>query len=124
PAMLDGDRRLIAREGRPRAVTPADPELPIDLAGADDASYAALERARAMGADAVLAEIEASGLQGRGGAGFLAHLKWRSVKSQAETERYVICNADEGEPGTFKDRECMLRRPHRVLEGLAITALT
>jgi NADH:ubiquinone oxidoreductase subunit F (NADH-binding) len=124
PASLDHERRLVHKEEGPRAVTPADAELPMNLAGADDASYAALARAREIGADAVIAQLEASGLQGRGGAGFPAHLKWKSVRSQAEIERYVVCNADEGEPGTFKDRECMLRRPHRVLEGLAITAFT
>ncbi len=124
PAYLDANRRLAGTSSRPRAVTPADDALPINLAGDDDARYAALAAARSMGSDAVIAAIEASGLQGRGGAGFPAHLKWKSVRSQAETERYVVCNADEGEPGTFKDRECMLRRPHALLEGLAITAAT
>ena len=130
PAMLDENRRLIDSDQaleqarQPRAVTPANDDLPMNLAGTDDDSYAALARARDMGPDAIIAAIEASGLQGRGGAGFPAHLKWKSVRSQAETERYVVCNADEGEPGTFKDRECMLRRPHKVLEGLAITAFT
>ena len=75
-----------------------------------------------MSPDDVIDQIEASGLQGRGGAGFPAHFKWRSVRSQQETERYVICNADEGEPGTFKDREIILRQPHKLLEGLAIAA--
>ena len=109
--------------GRPGAVSPDDPELPINLAGSDDDSYAALERARAIGPEAVLQEVEAAGLQGRGGAGFPSHIKWRSVRDQPPGPRYVICNADEAEPGTFKDRETMLRRPHRVLEGLAIAAL-
>ncbi len=124
PAMLDENRRLISHYTGPRAVTAASDELPVNIAGQDDASYAALNRARELGPKAVIEQIEASGLQGRGGAGFPAHLKWKSVRSQAETERYVVCNADEGEPGTFKDRECMLRRPHEVLEGLAITAFT
>jgi len=123
PAILDAERRLVSHAAGTRAVTPPDPELPINLAGEDDTSYAALARARELGPQAVLDQLEASGLQGRGGAGFPAHLKWRSVRGQAVTERYVVCNADEGEPGTFKDRECMLRRPHRVLEGLAIAAL-
>ena len=61
-------------------------------------------------------------MQGRGGAGFPAHFKWSSVCQQTETERYVICNADEAEPGTFKDRETMLRQPHKMFEGLAIAA--
>ena len=58
------------------------------------------------------------------GAGFPAHIKWRGVRGQAEQVRYVVLNADEGEPGTFKDREVMLRRPDRVIEGLAIAAHT
>jgi NADH:ubiquinone oxidoreductase subunit F (NADH-binding) len=124
PATLDEDLELVSYEGRPRGVTPDDPELPMNLAGAQDASYRALARARELGADAVVEELEASGLQGRGGAGFPAHLKWRSVRAQAERERYVVCNADEGEPGTFKDREVILRRPHELLEGLGIAAAT
>jgi len=122
PAMLDADRRLVRDHDGPRAVSPADDELPINLAGADDASYAALAKVHHMGAEQVVRQIEISGLQGRGGAGFPAHIKWNGVRIQPETERYVVCNADEGEPGTFKDRECMLRRPHAVLEGLAIAA--
>ena len=106
------------------AVSPDDSSLPVNLGGADTAGYAALSRARTLGPDGVLQELQASGLQGRGGAGFPAHIKWRGVKSQAEPVRYVVVNADEAEPGTFKDRECMLRRPHRVLEGLAIAAFT
>jgi len=122
PATLDEDLELVSYEGRPRGITPDDPELPMNLAGAVDRSYSALARARELGAERVVGEIEASGLQGRGGAGFPAHLKWRAVLAQAETERYVVCNADEGEPGTFKDRELMLRQPHELLEGLAISA--
>ena len=115
----------VIHAGRPRGgVTPDDPELPMNLAGADRADYAALARRAAMGRSAVLEALEASGLQGRGGAGFPAHIKWRAVRSQPPGQRYVVCNADEGEPGTFKDREIMLRRPHLLLEGLAIAAET
>ena len=122
PAALDAQMALVA----PRPVgpvTPHDPELAIDLAGSEDTDYRALHRARAMGAEATLDAILASGLQGRGGAGFPAGIKWRAVRGQAETERHVVVNADEGEPGTFKDREVMKRRPHLMLEGLAIAAL-
>jgi len=101
---------------------PSSPQFAIDLRGQDATHYRALEITRARGADWVLGEVEASGLQGRGGAGFPTHIKWRGVRAQAETERYVVLNADEGEPGTFKDREVILRRPHLVLEGLAIAA--
>jgi len=124
PASLDPELELIVQEYRRRGVTPNDPHLPMNLAGADNASYGQLRRAIELGPEAVIEQIEAAGLQGRGGAGFPAHFKWRSVRQQAETERYLVCNADEGEPGTFKDREVMLRRPHLLLEGLAITAAT
>jgi len=103
-------------------VLPHDAELPINLGGTDDRRLTALATARAMDPDDFLKNLETSGLQGRGGAGFPAAFKWRAVRGQAVTERYVVCNADEGEPGTFKDRECMLRRPLLVLEGLAIAA--
>ena len=113
--------RLIDSE---RHLSPANPNLPLNLAGQDEVTYAALQIARELGPDALLEQIEVSGLQGRGGAGFPAHFKWKSVASQQETERYVVCNADEGEPGTFKDRQVMLSRPHLMLEGLAIAAET
>ena len=122
PATLDERLELVSYEGRQAGITPDDPELPMNLGGAIDRSYPALAIARERGAARVLDEIKASGLQGRGGAGFPAHIKWQSVRDQAATERYVVCNADEGEPGTFKDREVLLRQPHRMLEGLAIAA--
>ena len=96
--------------------------LVLDLLGKDDASGASYNRALELGPDGILNAIESSGLQGRGGAGFPAHIKWRGVQGQPVTERYVVLNADEGEPGTFKDREVMLRRPYLILEGLAIAA--
>jgi NADH:ubiquinone oxidoreductase subunit F (NADH-binding) len=108
----------------PVHLSPSSPAHAIDLAAPDRASYDALCRAREMGPDAVCSALETSGLQGRGGAGFPTHVKWNGVRSQSVTERYVVLNADEGEPGTFKDREVMLRRPHLVIEGLAIAAET
>ncbi|MGE0785972.1 MAG: NADH-ubiquinone oxidoreductase-F iron-sulfur binding region domain-containing protein [Sandaracinaceae bacterium] len=108
------------------AIGPTDPatfdSLAMNLAVAPTYEATAMARARELGADAVIAEIERSGLQGRGGAGFPAHIKWKGVFNQPETTRYVVLNADEGEPGTFKDREVLLRRPDLVLEGLAIAA--
>jgi NADH:ubiquinone oxidoreductase subunit F (NADH-binding) len=94
----------------------------MNLAGAEDPTYAALARAKELGVDAVLDALQASGLQGRGGAGFPAWIKWRAVRAETAGPKYVVCNADEGEPGTFKDREIMLRRPRLMLEGLAIAA--
>lgn len=97
--------------------------LSVDFHGALDLSGKRFVRAQQLGAEKVIAEIDASGLQGRGGAGFPAAFKWNSVRGQSEPKRYVVLNADEGEPGTFKDREVLLRRPDKVLEGLAIAAL-
>lgn len=122
-AILGDDLELLDPSIPRGAVTPDNPELPMNLGGADRADYAALSKVREMGAEAFLDELEASGLQGRGGAGFPAFFKWRAVRAHAEAKaRYVVCNADEGEPGTFKDREVMLRRPHLMIEGLAIAA--
>ncbi len=112
-----------AEDTLPVHLSPSSPDHAIDLAAPEHVGYAALAAARKRGADWVCAELEASGLQGRGGAGFPSHVKWRGVRGQAETERYVVLNADEGEPATFKDREVMLRRPHLVIEGLAIAAV-
>ena len=84
----------------------------------------AFAKAQSMSPTDIVKELNDSGLQGRGGAGFPAGRKWDSLLSQKETHRYVVLNADEGEPGTFKDRELLIRRPDLVLEGLAIAAHT
>ncbi len=122
PAVLDEEMELVTFGGRAVGVTPDDPRLPMNLGGEDDRTYAILEKVRSMDPAAIIEEIKASGLQGRGGAGFPAHFKWNAVFQQADAERYVVCNADEAEPGTFKDREVILRRCHLMLEGLAIAA--
>ena len=70
--------------------------------------------------DEVIQIIKDSGLRGRGGAGFPAGLKWSFAAKEKDTPKYVICNADEGEPGTFKDRLIMEGDPHKMLEGMAI----
>jgi NADH:ubiquinone oxidoreductase subunit F (NADH-binding)/NADH:ubiquinone oxidoreductase subunit E len=69
---------------------------------------------------AVLSEVETSGLQGRGGAGFPVGRKWRFVASEKRTPRYIVCNADESEPMIFKDRVLIDTNPHQLLEGLLI----
>ncbi|MFA7627677.1 MAG: NADH-quinone oxidoreductase subunit E, partial [Candidatus Kapaibacterium sp.] len=63
-----------------------------------------------------------SGLKGRGGAGFLTGLKWKFAAQTESDTKYVICNADEGEPGTFKDREILTKVPRKVLSGMGICA--
>src|SRR5947209_19409826 len=70
----------------------------------------------------VIAEITTSGLRGRGGAGYPTGLKWSTVSKAVGTQKYVICNADEGDPGAFMDRSVLESDPHKVLEGMAIAA--
>lgn len=82
----------------------------------------AYKKAKAMGADAVIKELQNSELRGRGGAGFPTGLKWKFTKEAAGSRKYVVCNADEGELGTFKDRKLLLEHPHKMLEGMAIAA--
>jgi NADH-quinone oxidoreductase subunit F len=71
----------------------------------------------------IIKTVEASGLRGRGGAGFPTGQKWRLVRQQAEPTKYVICNGDEGDPGAFMDRMILESFPYRVIEGLAIAAV-
>lgn len=81
--------------------------------------YAALKKALAMTPAAIIDVVKDSGLRGRGGAGFPAGMKWSFV-TKGDMQKYVICNADEGEPGTFKDRILMEENPHALIEGMAI----
>lgn len=74
------------------------------------------------GGDAVLAEIERSGLRGRGGAGFTTALKWRFCRETGQPQKVVVCNADEGEPGTFKDRVLLTAYADLVIEGMTLCA--
>jgi [NiFe] hydrogenase diaphorase moiety large subunit len=74
--------------------------------------------------DAIILEMIDSGLKGRGGAGFPTGLKWKFTRNEDSYDKYVICNADEGEPGTFKDREILDRVPEKVFAGLAICGYT
>jgi formate dehydrogenase iron-sulfur subunit len=85
--------------------------------------YRALERALTLSRAAVVEEIEASGLRGRGGAAFPVGRKWRAVLAQGAPTTYVVCNGDEGDPGAYVDRFLLEDDPHAVLEGLAIAAL-
>lgn len=82
----------------------------------------ALEKARAMEPEALIAEILRSGLRGRGGAGFPTGIKWRTLRDHPCETRFVVCNAAEGEPGTFKDRFLIRKNPYALLEGLLIAA--
>jgi NADH:ubiquinone oxidoreductase subunit F (NADH-binding) len=82
----------------------------------------ALGKARAMQPEAIIEELSRAGLRGRGGAGFPTGAKWRSVARHPCPTRYAVCNAAEGEPGTFKDRHLLRRDPYAMLEGLLIAA--
>ncbi len=86
--------------------------------------YSALKRilAEKMPQDQVIGEVKKSVLRGRGGAGFPTGLKWSFMPRAFPGDKYVVCNSDEGEPGTFKDRDILLFNPHSVIEGMAIAA--
>ncbi|MCZ7536535.1 MAG: hypothetical protein M5T61_11940 [Acidimicrobiia bacterium] len=81
-----------------------------------------LARARELGPEATIAELERAGVRGRGGAGFPVATKWRTVLGAVGRHRYAVCNGAEGEPGTFKDRTILRADPYQVIEGLAIAA--
>jgi formate dehydrogenase iron-sulfur subunit len=82
--------------------------------------FTALQKAWKIGADAVIAAVTESGLRGRGGAGFPAGIKWRTVADTAAGQKYIACNADEGDSGTFSDRILMEGDPFGLIESMAI----
>jgi len=84
--------------------------------------YAALARALELGREGVIGEVDASHLLGRGGAAFPTGVKWRAVAGQAAFPHYLVCNADESEPGTFKDRTLMESDPFALVEAMTIAA--
>ena len=85
--------------------------------------FAGLAKARELGAEAVIAEVTAANLVGRGGAAFPTGTKWKAVLGQPAQPHYVVCNGDESEPGTFKDRVLMEGDPFGLVEAIAIAAL-
>src|SRR5258708_7600584 len=85
--------------------------------------YKAVQKALAMEPDAIVNEVKNSGLRGRGGAGFSTGMKWSFVPKQSAKPKYVLCNGDESEPGTCKDRLIFEHDPHSVIEGVMIGAL-
>jgi NADH-quinone oxidoreductase subunit F len=85
--------------------------------------YAAVEKAlKKMTPDEVIEEVKKSGLRGRGGAGFPAGMKWGFLAKPEGKPRYLVCNADESEPGTFKDRHLMAHSPHTLIEGMIVAS--
>ena len=115
PQADDPDLVLLARAGR---IEPLDFD-----AWVGDGGLRALERARRIGADAVTDLVDAAGLLGRGGAAFPTARKWRAVRNQSASPHHLVCNADESEPGTFKDRVLIENDPFALLESMMIAAL-
>jgi formate dehydrogenase iron-sulfur subunit len=112
---IAGQQRLtFARAGKTRPLSLDD----FRASG----GWAGLERARAMSGEAVVGEVTQSGLRGRGGAGFPAGIKWDTVRKAPGARKYVVCNADEGDSGTFADRMLMEGDPFQLIEGMAIAA--
>lgn len=120
---------LSARKG----TLPAEQRIVLERAGLIDPDsiddyivhdgYTALAKVLTeMSPESVFAELEKSGLRGRGGAGFPTGTKWRFVNKTKSNKKYVVCNADESEPGTFKDRLILEGDPHAIVEAMAIAA--
>jgi formate dehydrogenase iron-sulfur subunit len=86
--------------------------------------YKGLERALTLTTDEILADVTASGLRGRGGAGFPTGIKWKTVAQASADRKYIVCNADEGDSGTFADRMIMEGDPFVVIEGMTIAGIT
>jgi len=121
---LDSSLCLHGRHLAPQIVADLDGEN----WGLDDyvkrGGYEALKKILVSGMtpEEVIAEVKASGLRGRGGAGFPTGLKWSFMPRTFPGQKYLVCNSDEGEPGTFKDRDILRANPHIVIEGMAIAA--
>ncbi|MCB6184191.1 formate dehydrogenase [Leeia sp. TBRC 13508] len=110
------ERLLFARAGVTDPLSLTDYEA--------NGGYAGLRHAVKIGADKTLDEVQTSGLRGRGGAAFPAGIKWGTVKGAKADQKYVVCNADEGDSGTFADRMLMEGDPFLLIEGMTIAGLT
>jgi NADH-quinone oxidoreductase subunit F len=127
PALVRGEARMprLQVRGNPRVLTaPIGVLAPTDLAAhRSQGAFAALEKAlHDMTPDQVIDEVKKARLTGRGGAGFPTGTKWAYARQSPGSPKYVVCNFDESEPGTFKDRALMEGNPFRVLEGLILSA--
>jgi NADH:ubiquinone oxidoreductase subunit F (NADH-binding)/NADH:ubiquinone oxidoreductase subunit E len=127
PALMRGEAQppRLHVSGNPRELTgPIGRLAPTDLdAHRAEGAFEALEKAlRKMTPEQVIAEVKESRLTGRGGAGFPTGVKWEMARQAPSHPKYTVCNFDESEPGTFKDRALMEGNPFRVLEGLVVSA--
>ena len=114
------DHPFIARQQRLTCAR-AGRTVPLSLEDyAATGGWQGLTAARALGPDATIEALIASGLRGRGGAGFPAGIKWRTVAQANADQKYIVCNADEGDSGTFADRMAMEGDPYQLIEGMAI----
>jgi formate dehydrogenase iron-sulfur subunit len=114
PFIKRQQRLTFARAGKTRPLSLDD--------YAATGGWSALKRVKSMASSEIVAEVTHSGLRGRGGAGFPAGIKWRTVLEAPGPRKYVVCNADEGDSGTFADRMLMEGDPFQLLEGMAIAA--
>jgi NADH:ubiquinone oxidoreductase subunit F (NADH-binding)/NADH:ubiquinone oxidoreductase subunit E len=125
--LADADRLLgNALNGTPNplVVYPSRTRVKIDPYDSPADRYAVVKRLAASGdRDGILATLKASALRGLGGAGFPTGMKWETVRNAPGDQKYVVCNADESEPGTIKDRYIMRHAPHLVVEGMIVAGL-
>src|SRR3954451_15592862 len=124
----DADQAVEAARAGTHGDAPAqrgEEPRPNDPYAAGEERYRVLRRALTgdLGADAMVATLKESELRGMGGAGFPTAQKWEIVAAQEPTPKYTVCNADESEPGTFKDRQILAEQPHLVLEGMLLGML-
>ncbi|WAT17427.1 formate dehydrogenase [Aurantiacibacter sp. MUD11] len=112
PFIASQVRYTFARAGKTRPLSLEDYEA--------TGGWAGLKRARQIGSEQIVAEVTESGLRGRGGAGFPTGIKWETVRKAAGPQKYIVCNADEGDSGTFADRAVMEGDPFALIEGMAI----
>jgi NADH-quinone oxidoreductase subunit F len=97
-----------------------DAARPLEYYVKEMAGYTASKKAFGMTPDDLIGEVKKSNLRGRGGAGFPTGMKWGFIPKQSQKPKYVVCNADESEPGTFKDRDIMRYTPHLLIEGMVV----
>ena len=114
PFIASQQRLTFSRAGKTRPLSLED--------YAATGGWAGLARARSLTPAALIGEVTSSGLRGRGGAGFPAGIKWQTVAKAVGARKYVVCNADEGDSGTFADRMLMEGDPFQLIEGMAIAA--
>jgi len=114
PFIARQQRLTFARAGKTRPLSLEDYQA--------SGGWAGLSQARAIGPEATLEQVIASGLRGRGGAGFPTGIKWKTVANAPADRKYIVCNADEGDSGTFADRMVMEGDPYMLIEGMAIAA--